>query len=177
MGRIFAFIAKDRWKFWNHFPNLKIVLSNTNHTKPTAMKSLSFILLFTMLAPVFLFAQEEEKEEVPYWYVMSYKLPWSKMDSMQSLIKKYTLPTVAEAKKEGKVLDYKVFIHHTGDEYNVLIMTKYPSWDAIDDGPGFREAFETLFPDEEEQKDVYGAFQWIFEGMEHFDNIYTELTE
>lgn len=137
----------------------------------------STLLLFTLLATFStLIAQEDSKKGTPYWYVSSHKIAWEKVDSLQSLIKLYTIPILAEVKKDGGLLDYKVLIHNTGDEYNVVIMSKYPSWAAIDKGAGWGAAFKKIEPDKAKRKKVSDAFNWVFRGRVHIDNIYTEVT-
>ncbi len=137
---------------------------------------ISTLLLFTLFATFStLNAQEDPKDETPYWYVASYKIAWEKVDSLQSLIKLYTIPISVEVKKSGGLLDYKVLIHHTGGEYNVVIMSKYPSWAAIDKEIGWGDAFKKIEPDKAKQKEVSDAFSWIFEGSVHIDNIYKEV--
>ena len=139
-----------------------------------------FILL---LVSIFLFstfstlnAQEEPKADTPYWYVSSYKITWEKADSLKKLVKKYTIPTLVEVKKSGGLLDYKVLIHHTGNEYNVITMSKYPSWEAIDKSAGWSAAAKIVQPDDAKRKKVNAAFNWVFEGSVHVDNIYSEAT-
>lgn len=138
---------------------------------------ISTLLLFTLFATFStLIAQEDPKDETPYWYVSSYKIAWEKADSLQTLVKLYTIPILAEVKKAGGLLDYKVLIHNTGDEYNVVIMSKYPSWAAIDKEAGWSAAFKMLEPDEAKRKKVYDTFNWVFDGSVHIDNIYTEVS-
>ena len=60
------------------------------------MKKSIILVLLVLFIPSFLIAQEEEKKDIPYWYVMSIKVPWKKMDSLQNMVKKYTIPIVAE---------------------------------------------------------------------------------
>ena len=141
------------------------------------MKKSLIIIFLVLFIPSFLMAQEEEKKDVPYWYVMSVKVPWDRMDSLQNMVKQYTIPVVAEAKKSGKILDYNLLIHHTGDEYNGVIMTKFPSWGAIGEGPGFSAAMELVVPDKEERDKINAGFQWIFDGFQHIDNIYSDAMD
>jgi len=138
------------------------------------MKKLLIIVVFSMLMPVSLIAQEEQKDDVPYWYVASHKIPWDRVDSLRKMVKKYTVPIVAESKKSGRILDYNLLIHHTGDEYNVVIMIKYPSWAAMGEGPGFMTAFKALVPEKEKQDEIMAAFMWIYDGYIHKDNIYVD---
>ena len=119
------------------------------------MKKSLIIIFLVLFIPSFLMAQEEEKKDVPYWYVMSFKVPWDRIDSLKNMVKQYTIPVVAEAKKSGKILDYNLLIHHTGDEYNVVIMTKFPSWSAIGEGAGFGAAMEIVIPDKEDRDKMF----------------------
>jgi len=141
-----------------------------NKTTIRIIISVFFIILFIPS----LVAQDKEKEDTPYWYVSFYKVEWAKVDSIQTLIKEYTLPTVEEAKKMGTLLDYKVLIHNTGDQHNLVIMMKYPSWAAIDEF-SFSEAFKIIEPDEEKRKEVYATFNRLVPSENHYDNIYTEV--
>ena len=116
------------------------------------MKTSKTIIFVVLLAVLFsaqstVLAQEEKSQETPYWYVTSNKVSWAKVDSLEKLVKKYTVPTVAELKKTGIILDYHMFRHHTGGEYNIVILIKYPSWAAINVDGIFRTAFEAIEPD------------------------------
>jgi len=146
------------------------------------MKSSKFVALTILLSVLFfvqstLLAQEEKSAEKPYWYISSYKVPWSKIDSLEKLVKMYLVPVVAEAKKYGKILDYHYLIHEMGDEYNVVIMRKYSSWRIIDEDTSFEKAIEALEPDKAKRDSVNSRFNWVFKDSVHKDNIYHELTE
>ena len=134
------------------------------------------VLVILLFIPS-LMAQDKEKEDTPYWYVSFFKVDYAKIDSLQTLIKEYTNPIVAEAKKTGPLLDFKILIHHTGDEYNVVTMEKYPSWSAIDESSGRSAAFKKIQPDKDKRKEINDAFNWIFAPYIHYDGIYTEATE
>ena len=67
-------------------------------------------------------ASAQNEKETPYWYVSNYKVNWAKVDSLQGLVTKYTVPIVAQAKKNGTILDYHFLIHHTGNTNNVKIV-------------------------------------------------------
>ena len=125
------------------------------------------------------FTTSAQEKETPYWYVSSYKVPWAKTDSLKTLVTMYTNPIVAQAKKMGRILDYHLLIHHTGGEYNVVIMVKYPSWTAIGKGAGFADAFKVIESNEAKRNAAIGSFNWVFEGSGsvHMDNIYTEATQ
>lgn len=133
---------------------------------------------FVLVASHGLAAQEmeQEEEEQAYWHVQLYQIPWERVDSLQTLTERYTDQVVAGAKEAGSILDFKVLIHNMGDEYNVVEMTKYPSWAAIEEGRGFGAVAEELW-DEEQREAIIDGFSWVYEGNNaHKDLIYTEAT-
>jgi hypothetical protein len=138
------------------------------------MKKLIIILMALFISASIL-AQEEQKDETPYWYTSSIKIPWPKMDSLQQLYKLYTIPILEEEKKNGNILDYHILIHHTGDEYNVVTMTKFPSWTAIAEGVSFAQLLEKFVPDKDKRDEIEAAFSSIRSGYYHKDNIYIEV--
>ena len=139
----------------------------------TTIRIIVAVLVILLFIPS-LIAQDKEKENTPYWYVTYYKVEWSNIDSIKTNIIEYTLPAVEEAKKMGTLLDYKVLIHHTGDQHNLVIMMKYPSWVAIDEF-SFSEPFKIIEPDKEKRKKVYATFNRLIPWENHYDNIYTEV--
>lgn len=138
------------------------------------MRLLAFTLfaLIAVSLPADGLAQEEE-EPTAYWYVTQWQIPWAKVDSLRSLEEQYT-PAIEEAAREveGTLLDRKVLIHDTGTEWNVMILSKYPSWQAIRDDVN---VFERAFPDEAQREGIDEAFSWVFEGALHRDAIYVEI--
>ena len=146
------------------------------------MKTSKTIIFAVLLAVLFsaqstVLAQEEEDKETPFWYVSSYKVPWAKVDSLETLVKKYTVPIVSELKKTGSLLDYHIFRHHTGGEYNIVIYEKYRSWAALNVSGIWKTAFESIEPDKSKRDEVNAGFRWVFESTVHKDNIYTEMTD
>lgn len=131
---------------------------------------LSLVVVFTVAPNL----KAQEKKDVHYWYVSSYKIPWSKIDSLNKFVKKYTIPVVEEAKKQGYILDYNLLIHHTGDEYNVVIMNKYSSWEEMGKGNRFNKVMEKLYPDNAKRDSINSKIRWIFENPVHIDNIYRD---
>jgi hypothetical protein len=121
--------------------------------------------------------QEQQPAQQPYWVVSYYEVPWARVDSLVKLYRQHRIPVVEEAKRAGTILDYRILIHHFGSEENVVIMEKYPSWEAIDRGTGFGEAARRLGRDEEAQRQISEGFDWVFEGVPHRDEIYAEAGE
>ncbi|MEE8487731.1 MAG: hypothetical protein V3S56_06145 [Gemmatimonadota bacterium] len=113
---------------------------------------------------------EMEEAEAAWIYMTSYKVPWSRVDSLSKLMKLY--PIADKAIENGTILDYHMIVHHTGDEYNIVIVNVYESWESMGEGNGFGAAFEDLEPDEERRAEVNAGFNWVFAGTVHKDNIY-----
>jgi hypothetical protein len=132
------------------------------------------ILLFATLL-VFLLAgtskaQDAAEESQPYWYVSYYTVDWSKTDSLTKLWE-MTKPVRERAKQDGEILEWIGLIHDTGNEHNVVMMTKYPSWSAM---RAPNEAFQEVFPNAAERARIGEGYNWVFGAGAHQDGIYTE---
>lgn len=139
--------------------------------------SLPVTVVLVLLSSQGLVAQEmeQEGEAQAYWHVQLYQIPWERVDSLRTLVDR-TQPVVDDAIENGAILDFKILIHEMGDEYNVVEMTKYPSWAAIQEDRGFGEAAEEVF-DEATDEAIMDGFDWVYEGSAaHKDYIYTEAT-
>jgi len=137
------------------------------------------VIALLLLITCFGFAQDKEKEDTPYWYVSHFKISWAKIDSLVKLEKEYTPAIVKEAKKRGTILDYKMLLHHTGDEYNVVVMTKLPSWCSIEGNAWgwWSSTYKTMEKDKKTIENVLKARNWAFDGIIHKDLIYIEVEE
>ena len=111
-----------------------------------------------------------------YWLVSYYEIDWPKVDSLTKLFKAYTLPTADEAKKQGVLLDYRIFIHSYAGRENVVIMQRFNSFGAIQADTSVNAAFRRLVPDASKRKTILDAFNSSFGGGLHRDEIYTEVT-
>ena len=141
----------------------------------TTIRLIVAVLIILLFIPS-LVAQDKEKTETPYWYVSFLKIPYAKIDSLYKLEKQYTPAVVAEAKKQGLILDYKMLLHHTGDEYNVVYLAKYPSFEAMESAWGWwNTAYKAIEPDEKKREKVQEARLWAFDKIIHKDLIYTEV--
>jgi hypothetical protein len=118
---------------------------------------------------------EAEEAEEPWIYITSHKIPWSRIDSLTKLNKLY--PVTAKAIENGTILDYHMIVHSYGDEYNVLEVRVFESWESMGEGGGFGAAWEELEPDEERRAEVNAGYAWVFDGTVHKDNIYREMSE
>jgi len=120
-------------------------------------------------------SRELQQQPAPYWYVSYYQVEWSKVDSLSKLVRAYTLPIVEEQKKLGTLLDYRILIHSHGSRDNVVIVRKLASWAAIDRDTTLQIAYRRVFPDSLKRKEINGAFNWVFAGGLHRDEIYREV--
>ena len=130
------------------------------------------VLVILLFIPS-LVAQDKEKKVIPYWYVSSVKMEYTKVDSFAKFYKKNIVPITKVAIKEGKILDYKLLTHHTGEEHMIVIMTKYPSWCAIE-ANWMAETYKVIEPDKDVRKVFWDTVNWIYEGSPHTDSIYIE---
>lgn len=120
-------------------------------------------------------AQEAQEEEPAYWYVSHYRVSWDKIDSLMSFVQNDE-ELVREGISRGNFLEGKVLVHHTGDEWNVVFMTKYPSWEAIDADPGLGPLAEEMWGADRRQARG-DALEYLTQevGGAHRDYIYQEM--
>lgn len=132
---------------------------------------ITLIIVILLFIPCLAIAQE--KEDTPYWYVTYTKVAFTKMDSLVKFRNEFVVPIIAEAKKQGSILDNKLLLHHTGTEYTTVFMTKYPSWCAIEES-WMNDALKAIEPDEEKRKVFWDTWWYLVDGFIHYDEIYTE---
>lgn len=138
-----------------------------------AIRVIVAVLVILLFIPS-LVAQDKEKEDTPYWYVMYAKIAFAKMDSLVKFRNEYVMPIIVEAKKQGAILDNKLLFHHTGGEYTAMFMTKYPSWCAIEKS-WMSDVLKTIEPDKAKQKEFWDTWWYLVDGFSHYDEIYTEV--
>jgi len=61
-------------------------------------------------------------------------------------------------------------------EFNVLEVTKYPSWSAIDELSG-ETVFKSIEPNKKIRDEVNKAYKWFFEGKDRISAIYYEAAD
>ncbi len=128
---------------------------------------LTTCLLLAMLAPC---ATAQDDGDQAYWYVSYYTVDWPKVDSLTKLWK-MTEPVRAQAKADGEMLAWIGLVHHTGNEHNVVSMTKYPSWSAMN---ASSEAMRKVFTNANERARINEGYGYVFAGAPHQDVIYSE---
>jgi hypothetical protein len=105
----------------------------------------------------------------------AHRVPFDRVDSLRKLLKE-TKPVLAEAKRLGGIVDDVWLIHAWGGEYNVVEMTTWKSWAAIEDTTlGFGAASKKVYPDSAARKRIDDRFAWVFQGVSHVDNIYYKV--
>jgi hypothetical protein len=122
----------------------------------------------------FTFGFAQQQQPTPYWYVAQYRLDFRRTDSLSKLIKT-TSGVREEWKRAGLVLEDRWFLHHTGDEWTVLHMRKYPNWASITDQTPLMPAIRKVFPDSARRAAIEKAFQDILVEAAHRDAIYVEM--
>jgi hypothetical protein len=112
-----------------------------------------------------------------YITTTAHRVPFERIDSLRKLLKE-TQAVLTEAKRRGGVLDDVWLVHAWGGEYNVVEMTTWKSWAAIEDTTlGFDAAARKVYPDSTVRKRINDRFGWVFQGVTHVDNIYRKLLE
>jgi hypothetical protein len=114
----------------------------------------------------------QSSEAQQYVSTTAFKVPFTRLDSLQKLLKA-TKAVDQEAKRRGGVVDNVWLIHAWGGEQTVVNMTTWKSWAAMEDTAlGFNAATRKVYPDSAQRKRINDGFEWVFEGQPHVDNIY-----
>jgi hypothetical protein len=121
----------------------------------------------------FTFGFAHQQQPTPYWYVTQYQVDFRLTDSLSKLIK-VTSGVREEWKRTGVLLEERWLLHHTGDEWTVLHLRKYPTWAAITDNTPLMAAVRKAYPDSTRRTAIEKAFQDILTTA-HRDGIYMEM--
>ncbi len=117
----------------------------------------------------------QRAEAQQYISTTAFRVPFTRMDSLEKLLKA-TKAVDQEAKRRGGIVDNVWLIHAWGGAENVLNITTWKSWAAMEDTAlGFGAATRKVYPDSAQRKRINDAFQWVFEGQPHVDNIYRKV--
>ena len=94
-----------------------------------------FLLLgIALLMGLYLVAQEHYTEG-PVWRVTLISVKPNQMDAYLTSLRQGTKPLLDEEKKEGLIMDYKVFLHETSSgpkDWDVLVAVEYKNHAALD---------------------------------------------
>ena len=98
------------------------------------MKKLyGFVVFLLLLAPA-LFAQEHYTEG-PIWRIQLIRVKPTHMDEYLTTLRQSSKPMYEEEKRQGLILDYKVFFKETKnspEDWDICVAVEYKSYAAMD---------------------------------------------
>ena len=85
------------------------------------------LFFFSVALPIF---AQEHYTEGPVWVISFYRTKADQFDNYMKYLRANYLVTTAEAKKQGVILDSKIFVKTQRDanDWNVAIASQYPSY-------------------------------------------------
>jgi hypothetical protein len=92
------------------------------------------IACFALLVTIEQFAQEHYTEG-PVWRVTLISVKPNQMDAYLTSLRQGTKPLLDEEKKEGLIMDYKVFLKETSNgpkDWDILVAIEYKNHAALD---------------------------------------------
>lgn len=98
------------------------------------MKRLTGLLFFLLLVAPALFAQEHYTEG-PIWRVQLIRVKPTQMDAYLTSLRQSTKPLIEEEKKQGVIMDYKVFLKQTKsspEDWDIAVAIEYKNYAAMD---------------------------------------------
>jgi hypothetical protein len=90
-------------------------------------------VLLLLLAPA-LFAQEHYTEG-PIWRIQLIRVKPTQMDAYLTSLRQSTKPLIEEEKKQGMIVDYKVFLKETKngpEDWDICVAVEYKNHAAMD---------------------------------------------
>jgi hypothetical protein len=98
------------------------------------MKKLCGPVVFLLLLAPGLFAQEHYTEG-PVWRIQLIRVKPTHMDEYLTSLRKSTKPLIEEEKKQGIIMDYKVFLKETKvspEDWDICVAIEYKNHAAMD---------------------------------------------
>lgn len=98
------------------------------------MKKLYGLVAFLLLLTPALFAQEHYTEG-PIWRVQLIRVKPTQMDAYLTSLRQSTKPLIEEQKKQGMIVDYKVFLKQTKaspEDWDICVAIEYKNHAAMD---------------------------------------------
>jgi hypothetical protein len=98
------------------------------------MKKLYGLVVFVLLLAPALLAQEHYTEG-PIWRVQLIRVKPTHMDEYLTSLRQSTKPLIEEQKKQGIIMDYKVFLKetkHNPEDWDICVAIEYKNHAAID---------------------------------------------
>src|SRR5882724_9537339 len=99
-----------------------------------SMKQLYRLLFALLLLAPALLAQEHYTEG-PIWRVQLIRVKPTQMDAYLTSLQQSTKPLIEEQKKQGMIMDYKVFLKETKnspDDWDICVAVEYKNHAAMD---------------------------------------------
>ena len=98
------------------------------------MKKLYGLVVFLLLLAPALFAQEHYTEG-PIWRIQLVRVKPTHMDEYLTSLRQSTKPMIEEEKRQGLILDYKVFFKETKnspEDWDICVAIEYKNYAAMD---------------------------------------------
>lgn len=98
------------------------------------MKKLCGLAVLLLLLAPGLFAQEHYTEG-PIWRVQLIRVKPTQMDAYLTSLRQSTKPLIEEQKKQGMIVDYKVFLKETKngpEDWDICVAVEYKNHAAMD---------------------------------------------
>ncbi|MGP0018950.1 MAG: hypothetical protein ACLPHP_10310 [Candidatus Sulfotelmatobacter sp.] len=98
------------------------------------MKQLYRLAAFLLLLAPALFAQEHYTEG-PIWRIQLIRVKPTQMDAYLTSLRQSTKPLIEEEKKQGMIIDYKVFLKETKanpEDWDICVAIEYKNHAAMD---------------------------------------------
>jgi hypothetical protein len=98
------------------------------------MKKLTGLVFFLVLLAPALFAQEHYTEG-PIWRVQLIRVKPTQMDAYLTSLRQSTKPLIEEQKRQGTIMDYKVFLKQTKanpEDWDICVAIEYKNYAAMD---------------------------------------------
>ena len=98
------------------------------------MKKLCGLVVFLLLLAPALLAQEHYTEG-PIWRIQLIRVKPTQMDAYLTSLRQSTKPMIEEEKKQGMIMDYKVFLKETKngpEDWDICVAIQYKNHAAMD---------------------------------------------
>jgi hypothetical protein len=106
----------------------------THRIQEMTMKKLYGLVVFLLLLAPSLFAQEHYTEG-PIWRVQLIRVKPTQMDAYLTSLRQSTKPIIEEQKKQGIIMDYKIFLKETKnnpEDWDICVAIEYKNHAAMD---------------------------------------------
>jgi hypothetical protein len=106
----------------------------SNKIQEITMKKLYGLAVFLLLLTPALLAQEHYTEG-PVWRVQLIRVKPTQLDAYLSSLRQSTKPLIEEEKRQGAIMDYKVFLKETKnspEDWDICVAIQYKNHAAMD---------------------------------------------